>query len=212
MGSEASRKSYEKKAAKARKDDQKDFFALAEWAWKKEIEDDALSIYRHVLKTEDAGLELDEEGRIVLEFGTIPAAASAELKEETVEIDGRLYLPNRFLTSLPEIDEIFEVDSPELRVRGTIPKTEVETLHAMGLALMPHLEADLDAKPTRKFDLFVFATRSDYHGWLDAEDLAYRKNGAGLAIPATSIGSSSPSAHTIAVKVCGSASPAPFLR
>ena len=184
-GSESSRKSYEKKATKARRDDQEDFFELAEWAWKKEIEDDALSIYRHVLQVADAGLEFDEEGRIVLEFGLIPAAASAELKEGAVTIDGRLYLRNEFLTSLPDLDDIHEVDSPTLRVRGTVPKEEVEALHAMGLALMPHLEADLHAKPTRKFDLFVFATRSDYHGWLDSADLAYRRNGAGLADPQT---------------------------
>jgi hypothetical protein len=173
-GTEANRRSYEIKAAKARERDAKDLLDLADWAWNKTFEKDALEIY--VALVRDAGNELvfDSKGRLVIEHGTVRAEAASYLREKAVEIGGKLYASDAFLGALPKMDSgapLLEASSELLRVRGALEGERLETLRAMGAALMPQLEQAIQARPARRLDVFVFPDRASYDAWLATEGL-----------------------------------------
>ena len=180
-GSAASRRSYEVKAAKARKKDQTEFLKLYEWAWDEGLEEDAYTGLEKLVREQDAPLEFDDDGRIELEFGVVPSGASLRMRESAITINGRLYLRDAFLAALPELDAIHEIDEGGLRVRSATERGWVEDLHRLGLALVPHLEEALNASSARKLDLFVFATRENYEAWLTAADEEDRHVTDGLA-------------------------------
>ncbi len=182
-GGTALRKSYETRALKARKKDQGEFLDLASWAWKRKLREEGLQLYRDLVLETGEALRFDSNERLLLEFGTIPEEASALLRAEAISINDKLYLRDEFLAALPELEAIYEVDGERLRVRGTEPLERLEELHRLGLALLPHLEEELRARPSRRLDLFLFSTRANYDAWLEAAGLTGHKAGSGLADP-----------------------------
>lgn len=182
-GGSALRKSYDSKATKLRKEDQEEWLDLAAWAWKRDLREESLGLYRQLLLATGEALQFDPKERLVLEFGNVPADAAAVIREEAIEINDKLYLRDEFLAALPDIGSIHEVDGGGLRVRSPAALEELEVLHRLGLALLPHLEEELQARPARRMDLFLFPTRAGYEGWLDAAGMSGHKAGSGLAEP-----------------------------
>ena len=182
-GSLAARKSYVIKAERVREKNEKAILGLAKWAWDRELHDEAMDIYEAMLDHTGEALEFDSKERLVLEFGTIPAEAAASIREGAIEINGRLYLRDGFLSNLPDVGAISEHESEALRVRAPLPPERVEALHKLGTALLPHLEEELGARPARRMDLFIFPTREGFEGWLESAGMGGHRAGAGLADP-----------------------------
>ena len=180
-GTDANRKSYAIRAEKARVKDAKEFLGLAEWAWERGLEAEAIGLYRAQLDAEGDPLEFDDKGRLVLAIGTVPAEASARFREEAVEIDGKLYVRDEFLAALPQIEKIAEVTDDALRIRGAVETEFALELHAMASALMPHLEVAIQGAPSRRLDVFIFGVRENYVAWLDASGLSQHAAASGLA-------------------------------
>jgi hypothetical protein len=172
---------YAKKAARARETDLEDHVELAGWAVTKGLSDEARGLYERVLRIAGEPLELDDAGRIVLARKKVPEELSAAILAGAVEINGRMYLRDEFLRNLSDMGPIFEAGSEELRVRSPLGAETVEDLHALGSALLPVLERDLAGKPTKRMDLFVFATRAAFDEYLTAAGLERYLGGSGVA-------------------------------
>lgn len=176
---------YDNKARKALREEQEEFLELAGWALKKELEDLARAEYLAILRRLDAALEFGEYGQIVLEHGVVPVRISSWIRENAVTINGREYLRDAFLEHLPEVGEIFEVTSDDLRVRVTTSLEDAAALHALGTALLPILEEDLLGRPTRRMNAFVFPTTELYGAYLVSAGLARHRVAAGFANSST---------------------------
>jgi hypothetical protein len=177
--------SYVPKARRLEKQDDQERCEIAAWAWGRKLERDARADYEELIWESDAPLVLDERGRIVLAGGTIPPELSSQFKSEAVLINGRLYLRDKFLQQIPEIDSVQETDSATLRVRGTAKPEVLADLHALGTALCAILAEDLGARPLRKLNAFVFTERRGFEAYLDAVGLPDQKAGDGFADLAT---------------------------
>lgn len=161
---------YSRKAAKARQKDRKDRISLAALAWKKKMREEAEAEYEAILRERDDPLETDSKGRIKLEGSTIPAELSESFLAEAVAINEVLYLRDPFLDLLPNVDAIQQVESEALRVRSISPEEPVAEFHALGEALLPHLQEAQPGRPLVRLNLFVFSTRSDYEEYLTVTD------------------------------------------
>ncbi len=173
--------SYEIKAKKAQREDQEDRLAVAEFAHERELHAEALAEYEEILRELDAALVFDDRGRIELEFGRVPSEVASKIRERAITINDKLYLRDEFLAHLPELGAIHEVESEALRVRTATSVQEAAELHALGEALLPHLEQALAGRPTRRMNVFVFPERALFETWLDAAGLGSHKVAAGLA-------------------------------
>ena len=174
---------YDKKARGFVLTEQKEQLDLANWASTHDFEKEGQGIYVDLLLDRDEPLAFDTKGQIVLPAGVIPAKASAKLREGAITINGNLYVRDEILAKLPDLKEIFEVSSDELRVRTTTTLEDAKDLHAMCSQLLPALAADIGATPERHLSLFVFAKRADYERTLDALDLGEHKVVSGVTSP-----------------------------
>lgn len=181
---------YEKAAARLRLEDQRARLELALWAEKRGLESEALDELQKLLDTLDElpAFEPGEadagSGALVLEAGKVPASLVARLQDRLVHINGQPRLRDEFLARVPQVDGLFEAASDELVVlAGSLE--EAQGLHALGRALLPALEADLDARPERRLQLVVFSSRDPYEGYLDAIGWGAHKAADGFADPRT---------------------------
>jgi hypothetical protein len=172
---------YDKRARKARKEDHAARLKLARFADARKLEDQALQEYRALLGDIDEPIEVDGKGRIVLEVGTVPADLSAKILAQTVQVEAKQYLKDAALAGLPDAATIHERVSPELRLRGTLPAERIEDLHALGQALLPHLEERIGGRPVQRVQVFVFATRAEYATYLAANAMQRFTNASGFA-------------------------------
>jgi hypothetical protein len=163
---------YEKRARKLERADREDRFELAEWAWRKDLREEARGQFELLLDAHDGPLELDSRERVELDVGALPEELSAELVAAAVTINGRPYRRDAFLQRCPDIGEIHEHASEQLVVRCVTSVGDARALHALGAALLPHLEAELGGRPARRPHVFVFATRAGYEGYLSAAELS----------------------------------------
>jgi len=173
--------SFEKRVERAKDQDRRDFLELAQWAVKKKLDEEARGVYEGLLQREGEPLELDEKGCLRVGRTPVPEGISKALFEAGVDINGRRYLRDEFLAALPAVGAVFESGSEALRVRSTVGAADAERLHALGLALLPHLEARLGGRPGARPDLFVFARRSNYDAYLEAAGLGRFRYGSGVA-------------------------------
>lgn len=173
--------SYDKRAKRARRQDHVERLKLAWFAYQRKLEDEALREYRSLVGDIDDALEIDGKGRIVLEVGTVPADLSAKILAQAVEIEDRQYLADDTLKGLPDPSTVREETSPELRVRGTLPEDRIQDLHALGLALLPHLEEQIGGRPVQRVQVFVFGKRAEYAAYLAAHALQRYANASGVA-------------------------------
>lgn len=172
---------YDKRAKKARKEDQAARLKVAQFADARKLEQEALREYRAVLAAIDEPLEIDGKGRIVLEEGTVPADLSAKLLAKAVQVEAKQYLPDAALVGLPDGITIHERTSPELRIRGTVSVERIEDLDALGHALLPQLEERVGGRPVQRVQVFVFDKRAEYAAYLAANTLQRFSNASGFA-------------------------------
>ncbi|HUR29223.1 MAG TPA: hypothetical protein VM509_13630 [Planctomycetota bacterium] len=174
---------YDKKARAMVLAEQKEQLELANWASTHDFEKEGQATYVDILLERDEPLAFDAKGLIVLPAGAIPAKASTKLREGAITINGKQYVRDDLLAKLPELKEIFEVSSDELRVRTTTTLEHATDLHAMCSQLLPALGEDMSAKAPKRLALFVFAKRVDFDKTLDALDLGAHKIVSGVATP-----------------------------
>ena len=174
-------RSYAKRLKRAKEQDRRDFLELARWATKKKLHEEARAVYERLLSAEGGLLELDSKGQLRVGKATVPAEYSGPIHAAGVEMNGRRYLRDEFLATLPDVGEVFEAVSDELRVRSSLDAENAARLHAMGEALFEVLANELGGRPGERCDLFVFARRSDYDAYLDAAELTRFRYGSGVA-------------------------------
>jgi len=175
--------SYNKKAASMAAVDRKERLELANWAFDRELIEQAEAEYKDLLGDSDEPLIFDAKGQIVIRAGVIPKKASEKLRAEAISINGRLYVRDEMLAKLPKLEQIHEVSSPALRVRTTTSLEHAQDAHAMCSQLLPELAAEMGAVPTRRLSLFLFASKPDYEATLDALGMGEHKLVAGVAMP-----------------------------
>jgi hypothetical protein len=160
-------RAYEKRAKKARRAYEKMRLGLAKWASKKkELQAEALGEYQAIVTRLGRPLEFDGQGRLVLEFGKIPAEFASQINKETVSINQKTYAKDGFLKLLPTLEGVNEAENEFLRVRSHLEPAKVDMLLKSATALWPYLEKDAGGRPTRQVDLFVFGSQSVYESWL----------------------------------------------
>jgi hypothetical protein len=174
---------YAKAARKLVIEDQKGELELATWAHNHQLHEEARKEYMTLLKRRDRPLQFDSKGMLIVEGGAIPAKPAQAIREVAIEINGLLYVRDEFLELVPELKKIYEMDADDLRVRSTKSLDEAQKLHAIASQLLPLLEADLGARPTRTLPVVVVDTRAMYESWLDAAGLAEHKIMSGVASP-----------------------------
>jgi hypothetical protein len=172
---------YDKRAKKARSEDRAARLQIAKFADARKLEDQALRDYRALIGDIDEPLEVDGKGRIVLEVGTVPADLSAKILAQAVQVETKQYLRDEATAGLPDPATIHERVSPELRIRGTLPTERIADLHALGQALLPHLEERVGGRPVQRVQVFVFATRAEYATYLAANAMQRFGNAGGFA-------------------------------
>jgi hypothetical protein len=165
-------KSYPKKAREAVKEDEDERLDLAAWAEARGLDAEAFSEYESIVRQRGEPLQFDSNGLLVLESAALPEEISRRLRQNGVEINGRLYVRDEFLRHLPEIGAIWEIESKLLRVRSPLGIEATGAIHALGSALLPELDRDFNAQSTRRLDVFVFETRETYETWLASAGLA----------------------------------------
>jgi hypothetical protein len=172
---------YAKEAAKLARQARKERVDLALLAHAGGLKAEAGDEVRKVLVARDEPLELDLSGSLLLEGERMPPEVSKPFREEAIEINGRLYARDLFLSRLPRLGRIWEKTTPELRVRSTRSAEEAETFHAMASGLLPRLEADIGARPWRRLQPVLLGERKTYEEYLDAADLQGHKTMDGFA-------------------------------
>ncbi len=176
---------YEKKAHRVEIAHQKLMLRLAHDAEECRLPEEAYTEYSLVVRMTDAPLEFDAEGRVVVEAGKMPADVSARMKAEAITIDGKPYLRDDFLLLVPDVKEVFEADGERLRVRSAASGAQAKDLQAIATALLPFLEDELDGRPKRKMNLFVFKDRATFGTWCDKAGRGGFRAASGLADGAT---------------------------
>ncbi len=181
--SAAKLEAYVKRARRLEIDDQRGQLALASWGHARGLEEEARREYLSLLRKRDRPLEFDGRGAIVVDGGTIPAKAAARIRDEAIAINGEPWLRDAFLELVPELKSIFEAGDDDLRIRSTHGREQAQHLLSIARQLLPALEADLGARPTRPLPVVVVDTRALYERWLDAADLGDHKVVTGVATP-----------------------------
>jgi hypothetical protein len=179
-------RTYEKRARKADEEALEDRVALAKWAGKKkELTEEAFQEWQGVVRLTDKPLEVGADGVVTLPAGLVPPEISKRLLDEAVTINGKRWVRDEFLAKMPEIKELDEAESDELRVRSQGGPEQAKDLLAICRACLPTLEADTGGRPTRRMQVFVFAKRADYALYMDRAGLPQHKLAAGVADGAT---------------------------
>ena len=172
---------YEKRARQAHEQFQKDRLRLARWADAKGLEDEALEEYKAVVRLSDDYVKVDDKGLVVLDVGKIPQPYSERLLRDAVTINGKPRVRDAFLEKLPQVKEVFEASNDDLIVRSQSGEAQAAAYLTMCAALLPHLEADMGGKPTRRLRMFLFKERATYEAYCDAAGLSSHKAATGLA-------------------------------
>ncbi|MDJ0521678.1 MAG: hypothetical protein QNJ90_06335 [Planctomycetota bacterium] len=174
-------RAYEKRAKKARETYQKERLKLAKWADKKGLEAEALAEYKGVVRLSDDYVKIDKNGLVVLDVGKIPEKYSQRLLADAVTINGKPRIRDAFLEKVPAVKEVHEAANDVMLMRSQISLAQAEEYLRMCTALLPHLEKDMGAKPTRRLRMFIFAKRADYEAYCEAAGHGDHKLAAGLA-------------------------------
>jgi hypothetical protein len=174
---------YAKKAARLRQDDQVDQLGLVRWAERKNLDEQAFDELSELLLALDEPLvfEAGEKGALVLPGGKLSGPLAERVRAEVIQINGRPYVRDAFLRRVPELREVFETSSPELRVRSTTSEAESARLHAAAAALLPILREELGTTHERRLQIAVLHERKTYGAYLDLAGLSAHKAAGGFA-------------------------------
>lgn len=178
-------RTYESKADKIEADGLKDRLRLAKDAASWGLEEESFAEYLAAVRLVDAPLAFDAKEQLILPTGLLEPAISARIKAAAISINEKLYVRDEVLALVPEMKEISEADGPRVRVRTQGGAKEAEDVLAIVTALLPALEADLDGRPTRKMQIFVFKEKKQYLTFLKATKQERYEVATGLADGAT---------------------------
>jgi hypothetical protein len=141
-------------------------------------EDDARE---HCLQAIRLGAEVsvDPKGTSKLDKITLPDALAKWLLEQTVQTASGERVFEAAAGRGLRLQGLQEQRSEQLVVRTDLDARQCQQLHALGMALLPHLEARLEGTSPRQLVLLVFGKRADYDAYL--KSLGIASAGAGLA-------------------------------
>lgn len=145
--------------------------------------DDEKSAREHCHSAMAMGAEIavDADGKCKLDGLELPARLADFLRDSSVadEAGKRTFEPVKGAADAPKLEGFRVHGDDRLLVRTDLSGERALQLHALGTALMPHLEERLDGSPTRQLVLLVFEKRVDYDAYLRARKL--ETPSAGLA-------------------------------
>lgn len=161
-------RTYESKARALDADMLKDRLKLAKDALAAGLEEEGFALYLEAVKLIDSPLQFDAKDQLILPIGLLSPELSARIKAAAISINDKLYVRDEVLSLVPDIKEISEADGERVRVRTMGSMKEAEDIRAIVLAELPALENDLDGRPTRKMQVFVFKEKKAYRAFLAA--------------------------------------------
>ncbi len=178
-------RTYESKADKIEADGLKDRLRLAKDAASWGLDEESFAEYLAAVRLLDAPLAFDAKEQLILPVGVLEPGISARIKAAAISINEHLYVRDEVLALVPEVKEISEADSPRVRVRTQGGSKEAEDVLAIVTALLPALEDDVDGRPTRKMQVFVFKEKKHFLTFLKATKQEKFEIATGLADGAT---------------------------
>ena len=159
-------RTYDSKAQRIEADALRDRLRLAKNAASWGLEDESFETYLAAVRLLDAPLQFDAKDQLILPVGTLSPELSARIKAVSIAINDKLYIRDEVLALVPDVKSISESDGERVRVRTMGTAKEAEDIRAIVEALLPALEADLDGRPTRKLQVFVFKEKKAYVAYL----------------------------------------------
>jgi hypothetical protein len=175
---------FQKRAARAEEQLQKDHLDLGALALAAKLDDAAKLHYRTALSL-GAELERDGKGGYRIAKKRIADELGEWLAGEVHEAaDGRPVFEPAGSTA-PRLAGLVVHEDDALQVRTDLSVAVAAELHALGTALLPHVRERLDGTPTRRLVLTVFSRRQDFVDYLTARGLGDWSAGGGLADYAT---------------------------
>lgn len=172
---------YASEARKLERADERALHEVAAWAWTHQLWDDAHQLWLALLRRGGEPLELDKSGCVLIGGAKLPEKESQRLRDESVTINERLYLRDEFLARMPEIKTLWEVRDERLCVRSTRERPEAERVAELVRALLPVLEQDLGARPSRCLVLVLLDSVELYDSYLDRARMPENKAALGFA-------------------------------
>jgi hypothetical protein len=126
-----------------------------------------------------AEVAVGKDGKFELDGLDLPDALGKWLQDRTVATaaGGRVY--ESAAAAGFRVEGLFEHRDERLAVRTDLGADRAKALHALGAALLPHLEERLDDAPSRQLVLLVFGKRDTYTAYL--KSLGIDSAAAGLA-------------------------------
>jgi len=127
-----------------------------------------------------AEIQVNKEGSYRLDGLVLPEALAKWLQDRTVATaSGARVFESAAAAGGPRLEGFHEHRDERLVVRTDLGADKAKALHALGSALLPHLEDRLDGAPTRPLILLVFAQRAAYAAYL--KSLGIDSAGSGMA-------------------------------
>jgi hypothetical protein len=126
-----------------------------------------------------AEISVDAKGTSKLDKVTLPDALAKWLQDQTVLTASGERVFEAAAGHGLRLQGLQEHRSEQLVVRSDLDARQCQQLHALGMALLPHLEARLEGTSPRQLVLLVFGKRAAYDAYLASLGIA--SAGAGLA-------------------------------
>src|SRR5262245_46875307 len=136
----------------------------------------------HCVEAIRLGAEVDvgKDGVCKLDGLLLPDALAKWLQERTVALaDGGRVFESGAAAGGPRLDGLHEHRDDRLIVRTDLGAERAKSLHALGTALLPHLDERLDGAPTRTLVLLVFGKRANYAAYLKSLGIETAASGLG---------------------------------
>jgi hypothetical protein len=172
---------YEKRSVKVVAKNAKERFGLAEWAFGFDLEEGRQE-FRALVALNDAPLEFDKKERIVVTGGAVPVELSAAIRAEAVKINDRLWLRDDFLSLIPDVETIHEVENERIRVRTMGSREQAQDVLDACTALLPVLVKDTGGRPKERLNVFLFAKEGAYAKYLVASKMEEFSRAKGFAL------------------------------
>ena len=175
---------YERRVVKLAQRNSKQRFELAEWALEFGIPEGAQE-FRALVALKDGPLEFDKKERITVAGGAVPLDISQTIRANAVTINGRLWLRDDFLSQVPGVESIVELENDRIRVRTMGTRERAQDVLDACTALLPVLAKDTGGRPTDRLNLFLFEKKGAYSEYLVASGMTDFEGAQGFALSST---------------------------
>lgn len=172
---------YTARAGKLRDEDRGERFDLVRWCDRRGLDEQAFAELNELFLDLDRPLVFEADGGLELPWGRLTGDLARRVRENAVELNGQLYPRDLFLSRLAHVPALHECASDALVVRTTTSVEDARELHALASALLPVLEAENGARPSRRLQVVVLERRADYEAYLDAVGLQRHRAADGFA-------------------------------